>query len=875
MGAESNYTAAPRFRQRKISLKQQLRILWQRDLPSNIEDVRGDLLGIVETGVDKNEEDERHLQAVLNSANASGKSSGAFIPTPRASAKWSEYSNFYQPGWPETESYIRSSATVEDAQGNEYNMDEEDVEHLSRINSKIPDIKAKCTEDEYEMICTLIESVIAEKQPYLSLQPDQIFGYKEVEKHIYDKLEARKKAAANPLNLEKMLAEAQSPDYANKFVGSPHRSPSASVKSFGSAIYQHWRARKIAHGVMSIFPSLKYESGLASDDGDPYVCFRHREVRQSRKTRRTDQQNSGRIRKLHTEMQDAQSLFSLILSRERKRLQQIQTDFEVFELRCRVKALKRKLKIGPEPDDINLLVSVPKRVRQEEEARKRREESERQKRAQLAREKLEREKEKKESYREPSREPRSSSGAAAVAAAEARKSAAAMANGSRIPDLELITVESQLADRDAALEQAVAEKLRQKREAEEGWVNATENQYVPYVDFFNAAFMSPPDSSNGDGFRADDLMDIDNIVSSKKPQPDYGKPDMCNCGYARSSDSQLTLPLSYPGNLDSAEVIEFKHSNSDDGMQDGSSQILRFSDIDFFRNPNQFSVPRDALQIFCRKRVFGNMTYIDRIIPPKFNPLVKFGGKLTTSSNDEDARLADRYRFDHEYMDSSDNILDLCNDPSKLNGISFETQNLRFSSMLTAKACELLADAQAQRRRAIQAMIKRQQQQQQQRAAAEAQAQQNTQLQAQTNLRLQQGQRAIQRQQQRKKPNGEAGQPPSGAGKGKGPQTPAKLASPTVGGEANPFKDSQPSKATTLSSLPNGASQSTAKGPESNLNVPEDKKKLDEARPNGIGVGQGQGQGTAQGSSARANGNGASNGESRLAPQLPKVEAGG
>lgn len=897
MGTESNYNAAPRFRQRKISLKQQLRILWQRDLPSNIEDVRGDLLGIVETGVDKNEEDERHLQAVLNSANISGKSSGAFIPTPKASVKWNEYSNFYHPGWSETESYIRSSATVEDAQGNEYNMDEEDVVHLSEINSKITDAKAKCTEDEYEMVCTLIEAVVAEKQPFLSIQPDQLFGYKELEKHIFEKLEARKKAAANPLDLERMLAEAQSPDYANKLVGSPNRSLTASVKTFGSAIYQHWRKRKLARGGKSIFPSLKYESGLASDDSDPYVCFRHREVRQSRKTRRTDQQNSGRIRKLHTEMQDAQSIFNLILSRERKRLQQIQTDFEVFELRCRVKALKRKLKIGPEPDDIGLLVSVPKRVRQEEEARKRREESERQKRAQLAREKLEREKEKKEasreSHRESSKEPRSSAGAASLAAAEARKTAAAMANGSRIPDLDHITVESQLADRDAALEQAVAEKLRQRKEADEGWVNATGNPYVPYVDFFNPTLMSPPNSSDSDSFRADDLMDIDNLAANTKPESDYENLDMGTHGYARSSDSQLMLPLSYPDNSDSAEVIELQHSDSaTDGTESGSPQLSRYSDIDFFRNPNRFSVPRDAPQAFCRKRTFGNITYIDRIIPPKSNPLAKFGDKLMRSSNDEDARLVDRYRFDHEYMDTSDNIEDLCNDPSKLNGISFETQNLRFSSMLTAKACELLADAQAQRRRAIQAMIKRQQQQQQQRAAAEAQAQQNAQLQAQTNLRLQQGQRALQRQQQRKKPNGEAGQIPSGSGKGKGSPASAKLASPGGGDSnhaANSVRDSQssalPTKASTPGGLQNGATHSPAglkpsQGSEPKASLSEDKKKSDEVRPNGKGVGKGKGanvggKGAGQGPSSRANGNGAGLDDSRLAPQLPKLEASG
>ena len=710
MGLDTSFT--PRFRQRKISLKQNLRVLWERNLPDNVEDVRGDLLGIVETGVDKSEEDERHLQAVLHSATLAGKRADAYIPTPEATKKFSDYSKFYWPGWVQTESYIRSSATVEDAQGVEYCMDSEDLEFLNKVvNKGISDAKARCSEDEFESLCSLIESVISEKQPFLSTDVTQLMMYPEAEPHIIYKLELRRRKSLNPLDPERLLSEANSPDYAPGLVSSPYRDLLQSVKLFGSTIYSHWRARKIALLGRSVKPSVRFETGLSSDDQDPYVTFRHREVRHTRKTRRTDQQNSGRLRKLHGEMHDAQALFEFILKRERTRLQQIQTDFEIFELRCRTKALKRKLHIDQEPDDLELLVSVSKRVRQEEAAKRHREEADRKRRAQLAADKVEREREKREKRDEHSPAGRSS---LTPSAQGAPKSTAGTTPGSRIPLLEHYTIEQQQVDRIMEREDTIAARMQKRKNQNKGWIDVSDSATVPLFDFFS-------------------LKDFSGQDPKRVNLPD----DMWSNGEDTNfSDSPDVIHVDGKGTADDPYTTQF------------------YSEVDFRRQPTRFSIPNNMPSALLRKRQFGGLTYVDRVIPPAFNSQTMFGQQLREFPESEaDERLADRYKFDQE-LDVFAPPEDLINDPARLNGISPRTQDLRFSSILTGKASDMISDAQTQRRKACNLILQRmQQQQKQQKAALDAQALRAAQNQsaASTNARIQQAQKAAQRQLQRRK----------------------------------------------------------------------------------------------------------------------------
>lgn len=59
----NNNSASARFRQRKISVKQTLQVLWQTDLP-DLEDEQQRELHQVETGVEKGEEEVCIITAI-------------------------------------------------------------------------------------------------------------------------------------------------------------------------------------------------------------------------------------------------------------------------------------------------------------------------------------------------------------------------------------------------------------------------------------------------------------------------------------------------------------------------------------------------------------------------------------------------------------------------------------------------------------------------------------------------------------------------------------------------------------------------------------------------------------------------------------------
>jgi enhancer of polycomb-like protein len=101
-----------------------------------------------------------------------------------------------------------------------------------------------------------------------------------------------------------------------------------------------------------IAPTLKFEENEKDDSNDPYICFRRREVRQVRKTRRQDAVSSERIRRLKTEMQQARDLVSMVSSREKMRDEALKAEKKVFLMRCKVKEVKRKLAIVGGDEDL-------------------------------------------------------------------------------------------------------------------------------------------------------------------------------------------------------------------------------------------------------------------------------------------------------------------------------------------------------------------------------------------------------------------------------------------------------------------------------------------------------------------------------------------
>lgn len=130
------------------------------------------------------------------------------------------------------------------------------------------------------------------------------------------------------------------------------RLPPNIINPFSADVYKHWKSRREATGNHSIQPGLKFETHQENDDADPYVCFRRREVRQTRKTRARDVQSTDKVKKLRKELEDARDLVALARTRERYKAQMLGIDRAIFEERKKVKDCKIKLGIKGDDEDL-------------------------------------------------------------------------------------------------------------------------------------------------------------------------------------------------------------------------------------------------------------------------------------------------------------------------------------------------------------------------------------------------------------------------------------------------------------------------------------------------------------------------------------------
>lgn len=91
---------------------------------------------------------------------------------------------------------------------------------------------------------------------------------------------------------------------------------------------------------------------MLRNEADPYVCFRRRESKPIRKTRRTDQQSIEKLRKLRLEMESARSLLEMVSRREKVRKESLVLEHMIFDQRCKVREYRRSLGIKDDDDDI-------------------------------------------------------------------------------------------------------------------------------------------------------------------------------------------------------------------------------------------------------------------------------------------------------------------------------------------------------------------------------------------------------------------------------------------------------------------------------------------------------------------------------------------
>ncbi|KAK7524266.1 enhancer of polycomb-like-domain-containing protein [Phyllosticta citriasiana] len=311
-----------RFRQRKLSTKQNLPILREGEIEGFADDEAQRHIPRVETGVEKGEEIEHHLQAVINAAAVGGKISQLYIPTPEARVSVLRYEDLYPKRWVQPATYIRFSSTVEDCRGTQYCMSNDDEAFLAVLNSRKP-AAHRCSEDHFEEVVDFFERTALEKQPYATVDNAPILSF--------DELEAA---------FDETIGDG--------------------ARRFARDIYEHWKLQRSKRGNRSLMPSLKFETNLETDDADPYVCFRRREVRQARKTRGRDAQVTEKLKKLRVELEQARELMSLLKQREAGRREQLANDRVIFEKRMEVREVKRNLNIKDGDEDLVNQKPTPK-----------------------------------------------------------------------------------------------------------------------------------------------------------------------------------------------------------------------------------------------------------------------------------------------------------------------------------------------------------------------------------------------------------------------------------------------------------------------------------------------------------------------------------
>ncbi len=224
------------------------------------------------------------------------------------------YDELYPKLYVEPRNYIKFSDTVEETLSSLYDMTTEDDQYLKTYNAKKP-ASAHLSEDDFERIMEVLEDTVSEQAPFAAVD-NTVVPY-----------ETMVQAMVHVLN-------------------------SKLIEAHGKAIYEYWKTRRQTTGNKSLHPSLKFETHQEHDDMDPYVCFRRREVRQTRKTRARDVQVADKLKKLRRELEDGRQLVVLAHQRELLKKEVLKSDRLVFEARARLKETKIRLSIRADDDDL-------------------------------------------------------------------------------------------------------------------------------------------------------------------------------------------------------------------------------------------------------------------------------------------------------------------------------------------------------------------------------------------------------------------------------------------------------------------------------------------------------------------------------------------
>jgi hypothetical protein len=232
---------------------------------------------LVATGVDKEEEEEEHLQAALSSALVAPKAQAYVIPTPKV-------------------------------QGIPRDQWEALYPALAPIPKKPPKTSTNVLSNAlaaYSLASSLLNEYAANEEDMAFCQANGL------DVSLLEGLFTLWEEAAGRLSANAVGADSACERY-------PHV-PEPTL----TMLHEHWRQKRM--------PTLLVEDADPNKMGaDPYVCFRRRELRLPRKTRRSDAQCLDKLRKMRYELETLMTGLGACALRDELKLRAWEQDQQLF-----------------------------------------------------------------------------------------------------------------------------------------------------------------------------------------------------------------------------------------------------------------------------------------------------------------------------------------------------------------------------------------------------------------------------------------------------------------------------------------------------------------------------------------------------------------
>lgn len=212
------------------------------------------------------------------------------IPTPEAAERIDDYELLYPSIFKSKKGYVRHTGTLEDLSfsRSKYTADELDMKFLNVNNNKL--------NDESDRI-KLFEHVIECFDEAANRFSEEIVNTKE----SLERIQTDKKLS---VLLEKCDDLTQWLTY--------------------------WREKRKDRGGVPLILSLKFED-VGKVGSDPYVCFRRRELKQPRKTRRSDAQVMEKVKKIRYDLVSVKMMLSAGIKRDKLKKESLLIESAAFE----------------------------------------------------------------------------------------------------------------------------------------------------------------------------------------------------------------------------------------------------------------------------------------------------------------------------------------------------------------------------------------------------------------------------------------------------------------------------------------------------------------------------------------------------------------